>query len=277
MVRNLLGALLALIGAAAVVWSPFRSWQGGRQGRAYRLQDLFTSSGVTGINPTLFTGLFLPMLVAAALAVLALALRSRVLVVLAGLVALGFAVLWMVRLGQAAGSLNVGGSGSLGEGVAYAVGGGLLLLISAVVLRGRRAPARSRGAHARTGYDDYGSGRHDGRGPDYGYGDGDRGGYGYDYGGYDDYGPQEPYGRGRSDPYGQPEPYGQPDPYGQRGPYSPVGPYGPGPGPGPGGPYGGGSHDADEPPQSRTPPYGTPSPTQHTPRPGPGRGPHDQP
>lgn len=67
-----------------------------------------------------------------------LVLRSRLLVALSGVIVLGFTVLWMVRQAQTAGTLTVGGDGGgLGDGVAFAVGGGLLLLVAAVVMSGR--------------------------------------------------------------------------------------------------------------------------------------------
>ncbi|MGW3623763.1 hypothetical protein [Streptomyces sp. NPDC000880] len=45
MTRNIIGSFLALVGAAAAVWSPFRGWYDGRHGRDYRVQDLF--NGIT--------------------------------------------------------------------------------------------------------------------------------------------------------------------------------------------------------------------------------------
>ncbi|SCK07812.1 hypothetical protein [Streptomyces sp. WMMB 322] len=151
MVRNLLGMLIALVGAAAAAWSPFLTWYGGRLGRDYRVGELFTPTGITGTQAGLWTGLFLPMLVAALIALLAALLRSRLLVTLAGVVVLGFAVLWMVRQGQEAGTLTAG-AGGLGEGVGYAVAGGVLMLLAALVMRGRRPTGRrrkSRGRRAR--------------------------------------------------------------------------------------------------------------------------------
>lgn len=148
MVRNLLGILLALVGAAVAAWSPFRVWYGGRLGRYYRVQDLFTGSGVTDAQAGLWTGLFLPMVAAGIVTLFAVLLRSRFLVALAGLVVLGFTGLWMVRQGQDAGSLTAGGNG-LASGAGLAAGGGVLLLLGALVMRGRRVRPRRRGAHAR--------------------------------------------------------------------------------------------------------------------------------
>ncbi|MFD8193731.1 hypothetical protein [Streptomyces wuyuanensis] len=136
MVRNVIGSVLALAGAAAAVCSPFRAWYDGRQGIDYRIQDLF--GGITDAQTEIMSSIVLPYAFAALVTLLGVALRSRLLVALAGLVVLGFTVLWMVRQGQAAGYLAVGGGlPGLGEGVAAALGGGFLLLLAAVVMRGR--------------------------------------------------------------------------------------------------------------------------------------------
>ncbi|MGP4044163.1 hypothetical protein [Streptomyces sp. 2A115] len=145
MVRNVLGSLLALAGATAAVWSPFRAWYDGRHGRHYRLGDLFSEGGVTGVRAELFASPFLPFAGAALITVVGLLLRSRLLVGLAGVIVLGFTVLWMVRVGQAEGSLAVSGDEGVGLGVGtgLAFGGGVLLLVAAAVMRGRggrRAP-----------------------------------------------------------------------------------------------------------------------------------------
>ncbi|MBO0916358.1 hypothetical protein J1C73_19190, partial [Streptomyces laculatispora] len=125
MIRNVLGSIVALAGAAAAVLSPFRDWYDGRLGRHYRIGDLFT--GVTAAHPGLFGSILLPFLFAAVVTVVGVVLRSRLLVALAGVVVLGFTVLWMVRQGQAAGELTVTGGGSgLQQGVASAAGGGVL-------------------------------------------------------------------------------------------------------------------------------------------------------
>ncbi|MEV4684529.1 hypothetical protein [Streptomyces kurssanovii] len=143
MIRNVIGSVLALIGATAAVWSPFRDWYDGRHGRDYRIQDLFT--GITSNEGELFASLLLPMAFAALLTLIGVLLRSRLLVALAGVVVLGFTVLWMVRQGQAAGSLTAGGDGDgLGLGVALSFGGGVLLLLAAALMSGRRALRRRR-------------------------------------------------------------------------------------------------------------------------------------
>ncbi|MFE6836904.1 hypothetical protein ACFVFI_18990 [Streptomyces sp. NPDC057705] len=138
MIRNVLGSLMGLIGAAAAVWSPFRAWYDGRHGRDYRVQELFTAAGITDHQAALPGSLLLPFVFAAALTLAAVVRRSRLLMALAGVIVLGFAVLWTVRQGQAAGSLSVGGGGrGLGDGLVNAFGAGALILLGAAVMRGR--------------------------------------------------------------------------------------------------------------------------------------------
>ncbi|WP_405439950.1 hypothetical protein OG373_22670 [Streptomyces avidinii] len=138
MIRNALGSLMGLIGAAAAVWSPFRAWYDGRLGRDYRVQELFTATGITDHRATLLGSILLPYLFAAVLTLCAVLLRSRLLMALAGIIVLGFSILWTVRQGQAAGSLTVGGDGrGLGDGLANAFGAGALILLGAAVMRGR--------------------------------------------------------------------------------------------------------------------------------------------
>ncbi|MEU8436867.1 hypothetical protein AB0F18_28965 [Streptomyces sp. NPDC029216] len=145
MIRNAVGSLMGLIGAAAAVWSPFRAWYDGRPGRDYRIEELFSGSGVTTDPPALLGSLLLPFLFAALLTLCAVLRRSRLLMALAGVVVLGVAVLWMVRQGQAAGGLSVGADGQgLGAGAASAFGAGALLLLAAAVMRGRRRRPRGR-------------------------------------------------------------------------------------------------------------------------------------
>ncbi|MEU8674068.1 hypothetical protein [Streptomyces sp. NPDC048560] len=144
MIRNVLGSVVALAGAAAAVVSPFLDWYEGRLGRDYRIQDLF--GGITDASSAVLVSILLPFLFAAAVALAGVLLRSRAVVAFAGVVVLGFTVLWMVRQGQAAGSLSVGGGSGLQEGVALAGIGGVLLLLGAVLMSGR--PRRLPGRHA---------------------------------------------------------------------------------------------------------------------------------
>ncbi|MFE6662922.1 hypothetical protein ACFVFH_05070 [Streptomyces sp. NPDC057697] len=143
MIRNVLGSVLALVGAAAAVLSPFRDWYDGRLGRHYRIDELFT--GITAGRPGPLGSILLAFLFAALLTVVGVVLRSRLLVGAAGVVVLGFTVLWMVRQGQARGGLAVAADGSgLGWGVAGALAGGVLLLVGAAVMRGRRSVRTAR-------------------------------------------------------------------------------------------------------------------------------------
>ncbi|ATL28542.1 hypothetical protein [Streptomyces formicae] len=138
MVRNVLGSILALIGATAAVWSPFQAWYDGRHGRYFRLDELFSGAGITDAKAELLGSVFLPFAVAALLALVGVVLRARLLVALAGVLVLGFTVLWMVRQGQAEGSLTVAGDGSgLGQGLLNSLGGGVFLLLGAAVMAGR--------------------------------------------------------------------------------------------------------------------------------------------
>ncbi|MDV5146415.1 hypothetical protein R1T08_19985 [Streptomyces sp. SBC-4] len=136
MIRNVIGSVLALAGATAAVWSPFRAWYDGRHGRDYAIDELFT--GITDAKAEVIGSILLPFAFAALLTVVGVVLRSRLLVALAGVVVLGFTVFWMVRVGQAEGSLVISGDGTgLGDGVANAFGGGVLLLLGALVMSGR--------------------------------------------------------------------------------------------------------------------------------------------
>ncbi|MEV0602811.1 hypothetical protein AB0I82_26440 [Streptomyces sp. NPDC050315] len=197
MVRNVIGSLIALIGAAAAVWSPFRPWYDGRHGEDIRIADLF--NGITGSGADVMRSLLLPMLVAAVLTLIGVVLRSRLVITLAGLVVLGFTILWMVRQGQAAGSLTVGNGGrGLGLGVAVALGGGVLLLLGALLMRGRRARRRRK---AREREEEYAPAPYGGEPDDrYAY-EGGPGGAPYAYEGQPD---QRPYAPPPDGPYGQP-------------------------------------------------------------------------
>ncbi|MER7000089.1 hypothetical protein [Streptomyces sp. NPDC000410] len=136
MVRNVIGSVIALAGATAAVWSPFRAWYDGRHGSDYRIQDLF--DGISLAGAAVWGSVLLPFAFAALVTVLGVLLRSRPLIVVAGVIVLGFSVLWMIRQGQAIGSLTVSGDGTgVGDGVAAALGGGVLLLLGAAVMSGR--------------------------------------------------------------------------------------------------------------------------------------------
>ncbi|MFE2373621.1 hypothetical protein [Streptomyces sp. NPDC059398] len=140
MMRNALGSLVALVGAAAAVYSPFRNWYDGRHGSEYRIQDLF--NGITAHKPDAGGSILIPFAFAALITVIGILLRSRLLVTLAGLITIAFTVLWMVRVGIAEHSLAISSGGrGLGLGVGDALIGGVLMLLGAGLMRGRRAPA----------------------------------------------------------------------------------------------------------------------------------------
>ncbi|MFJ4921060.1 hypothetical protein [Streptomyces sp. NPDC088725] len=141
MVRYILGSILALLGAASALISPFRPWYNGRDGSDFRIADFF--SGISGSGTGPFGSILWAFIFAAVLTLVGLALRWRWPVVLAGLVVLAFTVLWMVRMGQAAHGLSINTTGTgLGDGVIYALAGGVALLLAAVVLRGRHRVTR---------------------------------------------------------------------------------------------------------------------------------------
>ncbi|ROQ24492.1 hypothetical protein EDD98_7101 [Streptomyces sp. PanSC19] len=140
MIRDTAGSVLALAGATAAVWSPFRAWYDGRPGRDYAIDELFT--GITDAKTDLLGSILLPFAFAALVTLVGVLLRSRLLVSVAGLLVLGFAVLWTVRIGQVEGGLVVGTGGKgLGEGVGYAFGGAVLLFLGALVMPGRHHAA----------------------------------------------------------------------------------------------------------------------------------------
>ncbi|UED85780.1 hypothetical protein [Streptomyces profundus] len=141
MVRNSIGAVLALIAAIVGIGSVFFNWYGGRDGRHYRWWDLFNGAGVTGSNAALFAGLFLPMLVAAALAVAGILLRSRLLTALSGVAILGFTILWLVRQYNTTDSLLIG-QGGIKWAMLAALGSGLLMLYAASTMAGRHLAER---------------------------------------------------------------------------------------------------------------------------------------
>ncbi|MFF4093079.1 hypothetical protein ACFYYY_04310 [Streptomyces sp. NPDC001834] len=150
MIRNTLGSVLALVGAAVTVLSPFRPWYDGRLGRHYGIADPFT--GITSARADLLGSILLFFLFTALLTVIGVALRSRPLVAVAGVLVLGFTALWMVRLGQVLGSLGVASNGSgLRWGVAGAAAGGGLTLLGAAMMAGRRRGGGRRDGEWRRG------------------------------------------------------------------------------------------------------------------------------
>ncbi|UCM88641.1 hypothetical protein [Streptomyces marincola] len=146
--------MLAAIAAAAAIISVFFNWYGGREGQHIKWTSLSTGDGVTASEAGLFNGMFLPMLVAAALTAAGILLRSRLLMMLAGICALGFTALWLIRQYQVNDSLTVG-VGGISWAVALPLAAGLTLLAVSGVMAGRHlrerglAPAEGRRAHRR--------------------------------------------------------------------------------------------------------------------------------
>ncbi|NUR60887.1 MAG: hypothetical protein HOV87_19815 [Catenulispora sp.] len=135
--RNILGSLLAVVGAAATLISPWQGWYTGRHGSTYKFYEVF-GSGVTASRSGIMDSVFLVFLITAIVAAVGVVMRSRMVVLVAGVIATGFTILWMIRQGQAAGELAVGSDNrGLGAGVAWALGGGLLMIIGALVMTGR--------------------------------------------------------------------------------------------------------------------------------------------
>jgi hypothetical protein len=136
--RNLIGSLLALIGAAATLISPWQSWYNNRHGSSYKFYEVF-GSGITVSRSGIMDSVFLVFLVTTIVAVIGVVLRSRTMVLVSGIVAFGFTILWMIRQGQAAGELTITGQNSrgLGSGVAWAFGGGLLMIVGALMIHRR--------------------------------------------------------------------------------------------------------------------------------------------
>lgn len=143
MLRNVLGAVLALLGATLAVVSPFHDWYDGQAGRDYRLRELFTAPGVESSPAGLLAGVAPVMVVAALIALLAIVTRSRLLMALSGVTVLALTVLWLVRQHQTDSGLALGKAG-LGAGVGSALAGGLLLLGAGALMAGRRVRRRAR-------------------------------------------------------------------------------------------------------------------------------------
>ncbi|MFG3497214.1 hypothetical protein [Streptomyces sp. NPDC047928] len=139
MARTTVASLLGLAGAAALVLSAFQPWYENRDPRSVPAQDLFTGlddAAAAGAAGPLWTSMLLPLAAAAAIGVLALIARSKVLLALAGLVALATGVLWVVQQAVHVAPVSFGFT-DLERGLWNAAGGVLLLLIATAVLPGR--------------------------------------------------------------------------------------------------------------------------------------------
>lgn len=133
--RRVLSSLLALAGVASTVTAPFLTWYADRPGERIRAQDLV--HGATGMDADLLASLFLPLCFAAFVALIAVVMRSRLLMTVGGLLVLATASLWLARQSDTAAGLA---AALVGPGLGVAVGGGALLLIAGAVAGPR--PAR---------------------------------------------------------------------------------------------------------------------------------------
>jgi hypothetical protein len=161
--RNVIGSVLAVLGAAATLVSPWQSWYAGRHGSTYKFWEVF-GTGVTPSRSGIMDSVFLVFLITALVTVAGIVMRSRTAVLVAGIVAFGFSVLWMVRQGNAAGELVITNKGTgLGQGVAWAFTGSVAMIVGACLMTGRPrevaapVPASAAGASTKA----YDSGRSD--------------------------------------------------------------------------------------------------------------------
>ena len=127
--RRLLGTALALLAAAAGVWSVFLSWYSGRKGSNIRIRDLF-SHGLSANSANTMNSLFLPLAFAALLVLVFAVLGWRWLLVLGGLIGLATPLLWGTRQAQTTDGLH---SVLVGHGPQLAAIAGAALLVAAVL------------------------------------------------------------------------------------------------------------------------------------------------
>lgn len=128
--RRLIGTAIGLIAAVAAVWSAFITWYGSREGSNIRIQDLFTTNGITLDSASTMNSVFLPLAFAALLCVIYAAVGWRSLLVLGGLVSIATALLWATSQAQTTAGLH---ADLVGPGPMLAAGAGALMIISAAV------------------------------------------------------------------------------------------------------------------------------------------------
>lgn len=137
--RRLTSVVLALLGAVAAVWSAFIAWYAGREGSNIRVGDLFNS--LTTVNSATMTSLFIPMGIAALLALIFIGSGWRWTLVLGGVIAIATPLLWGIRQAQTPSGLS---ASLVDAGPWLAAGSGALMLIGAALapaIRHRRAAA----------------------------------------------------------------------------------------------------------------------------------------
>lgn len=151
MFRRILGSILVVLGTAGVVASPYEHWYQGRVGTDYKFFDLF--GDITLTKTHVFASLALPMFFLGALALIAVVAGSRWMAGFAGLAVVVVTVLWGIQQERYSSGLVIDNHGrGLQQGVVNALGGGLLVLLGAFVMPGRRkkreAPAAAAPAPA---------------------------------------------------------------------------------------------------------------------------------
>jgi hypothetical protein len=129
--RTLIAILATVVGSAAVVYSTFLPWYGDRQGRQIPLSELW--NGVTATTTDMVNSFFVPMVLAAVLAILGLIIGRRWLMALGTVIAL---VVFAVFLGQ---QMQVEALASqFRQGFWNTAGGCLLLLIGSITRQSRQ-------------------------------------------------------------------------------------------------------------------------------------------
>ncbi|WP_147255430.1 hypothetical protein [Streptomyces sp. PT12] len=144
--RKVLAPVLAGLAIAATIAGVFLNWYGGRHGWHFKWPQLFGGQGITGSDANLLTGMFFPFLIAGLIALAAILLRSASLMTVAGLLVLGFTILWMARQYQTAHSLTVG-PGGMSWPVLGPLLGGIGLLAAAMMYAAARHVEHMRAAH----------------------------------------------------------------------------------------------------------------------------------
>ncbi|WP_143446586.1 hypothetical protein [Kibdelosporangium aridum] len=123
--RMVIAIVATVAGAAAVVYSTFLPWYRDRQGRQIPLNELW--NGVTATTTDMVNSLFVPIVVAVALAMLGLIIGRRWLMALGAFLAV---VVFAVFLGQ---QMQVEAFASqFRQGFWNTAGGCVLLLIGAI-------------------------------------------------------------------------------------------------------------------------------------------------
>jgi hypothetical protein len=129
--RMMIAIVATVAGAAAVVYSTFLPWYRDRQGRQIPLNELW--NGVTATTTDMVNSLFVPIVLAVALAMLGLVIGRRWLMALGAFLAV---VVFAVYLGQ---QMQVEALASqFKQGFWNTAGGCLLLIVGAITRPARK-------------------------------------------------------------------------------------------------------------------------------------------